>query len=143
MAPTIVLNNGAVAMVLGSPGGPRIISAIVETILNIVDYGMNAQEAVDAPRLHMQWLPDVLYAEPFALSPDTSALLMQIGYHIQQEKPSGAVELILSGALDSTKPAMEPADAVSSHSPTPEMYSGANDPRRPAGVALAPYSSRP
>ena len=74
MAPTIVLKDGAVEMVLGSPGGPRIITATLETILNMIDYGMNAQEAVDAPRLHHQWLPDVLFAEPFAVSPDTQGL---------------------------------------------------------------------
>ena len=52
MAPTIVLKDGKVAMVLGSPGGPRIITATLETILNMIDYGMNAQEAVSAPRIH-------------------------------------------------------------------------------------------
>ena len=99
MAPTIVLRDGRVRMVLGSPGGPRIITAVVQTILNVIDYGMNAQEAVDAPRLHQQWLPDLLYAERFALSPDTKALLLQMGYRIRRQQPSGAVELIASGAL--------------------------------------------
>ena len=99
MAPTIVLRDGRVRMVLGSPGGPRIITAVVQTILNVIDYGMNAQQAVDAPRLHQQWLPDLLYAERFALSPDTKALLLQMGYRIRRQQPSGAVELIASGAL--------------------------------------------
>src|SRR5947209_20191495 len=69
MAPTIVIRNGEVQAVLGSPGGSRIISAVLETLLNLIDYGMNAQEAVDAPRLHHQFLPDLLYVEPFVLSP--------------------------------------------------------------------------
>jgi gamma-glutamyltranspeptidase/glutathione hydrolase len=148
MAPTIVLQrgvskggvskNGSVEMVLGSPGGPRIITAIVETILNVTDYGMDAQEAVDAPRLHHQWLPDVLYAEPFALSPDTKALLEQMGYHIQEQKPSGAVALIASGALEGPATASFGADSAMTHKPRPEAFYGANDSRRPTGVALAP-----
>jgi gamma-glutamyltranspeptidase / glutathione hydrolase len=138
MAPTIVLKNGAVEMVLGSPGGPRIITAVVETILNMIDYGMNAQEAVDAPRVHHQWLPDVLYAEPFALSPDTRALLEQMGYRVGEQKPSGAVELIASGSLGGTVSGGFGADTVATHAPAPDVYYGANDSRRPAGCALAP-----
>ncbi|MEA2732401.1 MAG: gamma-glutamyltranspeptidase / glutathione hydrolase, partial [Acetobacteraceae bacterium] len=143
MAPTIVLKgdglkHGPVEMVLGSPGGPRIITAIVETILNIIDYGMDPQEAVDAPRLHHQWMPDVLYAEPFAISPDTRPLLEQMGYRIQQQKPSGAVALIASGTLGGPKSIALGADSVATHAPQPDVFYGANDSRRPAGVALAP-----
>ena len=138
MAPTIVLRNGAVQMVLGSPGGPRIITAVVETILNMIDYGMDAQEAVDAPRLHHQWMPDLLFAEPFALSPDTRALLEQMGYHIRDQKPSGAVALIASGSLLGGKSTAVGADSVATHAPEAEMFYGANDSRRPAGVAVAP-----
>jgi gamma-glutamyltranspeptidase/glutathione hydrolase len=133
-----VLKDGKVEMVVGSPGGPRIITAIVETILNMVDYGMNAQEAVDAPRIHHQWLPDILFAEPFALSPDTKALLEEMGYRIQEQKPSGAVALIASGALAPPKFATVGADTVATHAPAPDVFYGANDSRRPAGVALAP-----
>lgn len=138
MAPTIVLKNGAVEMVLGSPGGPRIITAIVETMLNAIDYGMDAQEAVDAPRLHHQWLPDVLYAEPLALSPDTRVLLERMGYHIQEQRPSGAVALIASGALESAKPMVPGPDSVATRKPRAGAFYGANDSRRPAGVAAAP-----
>ena len=112
--------------------------ATLETILNIVDYGMNAQEAVSAPRLHHQWLPDVLFAEPFALSPDTEVLLEQMGYHIEQQKPWGAVELIASGSMIHAGPAGSAADSVAGHTPGPEVFFGANDPRRPGGAALAP-----
>ncbi len=138
MAPTIVLKDGAVAMVLGSPGGPRIITAVVQTILNVIDYGMDAQEAVDAPRLHHQWLPDVLYAEPFALSPDTRPLLDQMGYRIQEQKPAGAVALIASGAFARSDPSAFGADTVAAPTAEPGVFYGANDSRHPAGAALAP-----
>jgi gamma-glutamyltranspeptidase/glutathione hydrolase len=138
MAPTIVLKDGKVAMVLGSPGGPRIITATLETILNMIDYGMNAQEAVSAPRLHNQWLPDVLFAEPYALSADTQTLLTRMGYHIKQQKPWGAVALIASATLARTTPSESAPDSVATHLPRGAEFFGANDPRRPGGAALAP-----
>jgi gamma-glutamyltranspeptidase/glutathione hydrolase len=138
MAPTIVMKDGKVAMVLGSPGGPRIITATLETILNMIDYGMNAQEAVSAPRIHTQWLPDVLYVEPYALSADTEVLLMRMGYKIQQQKPWGAVALIASAALARMSPAEAAADSVATHMPGSAVFFGGNDPRRPGGAALAP-----
>ena len=136
MAPTIVLRDGMVEMVLGSPGGPTIITSVVQTILNMIDFGMDAQEAVDAPRVHAQWLPDVLYAEPFALSPDTRALLEQMGHRIQERKPWGAVALIAAG-IAGNKSAPAP-DSVASHATLQNAYYGANDSRRAAGIALAP-----
>jgi gamma-glutamyltranspeptidase/glutathione hydrolase len=137
MTPTILLKNGSVEMVVGSPGGPRIITATLETILNVIDYGMNAQQAVDAPRIHHQWLPDMLFVEPFALSPDTQALLTRMGYRIKEQTPWGAVELIASGNA-SHEPADSPADSTAGHEHESGMFYGANDPRRPAGAALAP-----
>jgi gamma-glutamyltranspeptidase/glutathione hydrolase len=83
-------------------------------------------------------MPDVLYAEPFAISPDTRPLLEQMGYHIQQQKPSGAVALIASGTLGGPKSIALGADSVATHAPQPDVFYGANDSRRPAGVALAP-----
>ncbi|MFL5288852.1 MAG: gamma-glutamyltransferase, partial [Rhodopila sp.] len=137
MAPSIVLKDGALRMVVGSPGGPRIITATLETILNVIEYGMNAQEAVDAPRLHHQWQPDVLFAEPYALSPDTEALLQRMGYRIVEQRPWGAVALI--AAADTGKErAGAPGDSVLSHAAPPGTFDGAADPRRPAGAALAP-----
>ena len=59
MAPTIVLKDGKLFLVLGSPGGPRIITTVANILMGVVDYGMNIQEAVNAPRFHQQWLPDV------------------------------------------------------------------------------------
>ncbi|MEP7354974.1 MAG: gamma-glutamyltransferase, partial [Acidobacteriota bacterium] len=64
MTPTILTKDGQFFMSLGAPGGPRIISAVLQVILNVVDFGMNVQDAVDAPRFHHQWQPDRLYMEP-------------------------------------------------------------------------------
>ncbi|TPM14180.1 gamma-glutamyltransferase [Mesorhizobium sp. B2-3-5] len=81
MSPTIVAKDGKPFMVIGSPGGSRIITITLEAIVNVVDHGMNIQEAIDAPRIHHQWLPDTVYVEPFGLSPDTERLLAGMGYH--------------------------------------------------------------
>ena len=71
MSPTIVSKDGKPFMVIGSPGGARIITITLEAIINVIDHGMSIQEAIDAPRIHHQWLPDKVYMEPYALSPDT------------------------------------------------------------------------
>jgi gamma-glutamyltranspeptidase/glutathione hydrolase len=63
MAPTIVLKDGKLFLVLGSPGGPRIITTVANILMGVVDYGMNIQEAVNAPRFHHQWLPDLVSVE--------------------------------------------------------------------------------
>jgi gamma-glutamyltranspeptidase/glutathione hydrolase len=115
MAPTLVEKDGRGFLVLGSPGGSRIITAVLETILNIVDYGMAPQEAVAAPRLHYQGLPDEVAYEPSGLSPETIAELSSISYKLVEQRPWGAVELI------------EIANG--------RLY-GVNDPRRPAGAAV-------
>jgi gamma-glutamyltranspeptidase/glutathione hydrolase len=138
MAPTIVMKDGRVELVLGSPGGSRIISTVLETILNIVDFGMNAQEAADAPRLHHQWMPDILFAEPMALSPDTSALLRGMGYRIQVQAPWGAMALIAAGDMMAAGLAPVTADSAANLVHQGTAYYGAIDSRRPAGAALAP-----
>jgi len=81
MTPTIVLRGGKLFMVLGSPGGSRIITSLLEVFLNVVDFGMNVQEAVDAPRFHHQWLPDKLTLER-GFSPDTVTLLKTRGHDV-------------------------------------------------------------
>jgi gamma-glutamyltranspeptidase / glutathione hydrolase len=81
MTPTILTRDGKFFMAVGAPGGSRIISAVLQVILNVVDFGMNAQDAVDAPRIHHQWQPDKLYLEP-GISPDTVALLQTRGYDV-------------------------------------------------------------
>jgi gamma-glutamyltranspeptidase/glutathione hydrolase len=81
MTPTIVLRDGKLFLVLGSPGGSRIITAVLQVLLNVVDFNMNVQDAVDFPRIHQQWQPDRLYVEQ-GISPDTVALLKARGHVI-------------------------------------------------------------
>ncbi|MFT4180491.1 MAG: gamma-glutamyltransferase family protein, partial [Rhizobium sp.] len=83
MSPTIVAKDGKPFMVIGSPGGSRIITITLEAIVNVIDFGMDIQQAIDAPRIHHQWLPDRIYTEPYALSPDTIKLLTGMGYAVQ------------------------------------------------------------
>lgn len=75
MSPTIVTRDGKPFMVIGSPGGSRIITITLEAILNVVDFGMDISQAVNAPRVHHQWQPDKVFLEPYALSPDTEKTL--------------------------------------------------------------------
>ncbi|MCA1493487.1 gamma-glutamyltransferase [Ensifer sp. NBAIM29] len=86
MSPTIISKDGKPFMVIGSPGGARIITITLEAILNVIDHGMNIQEAVDAPRIHHQWLPDKVYMEPYALSPDSLKLLSTMGHNVQVDE---------------------------------------------------------
>jgi gamma-glutamyltranspeptidase/glutathione hydrolase len=90
MVPTIVTKDGKLYMVVGSPGGPAIITSVLEVILNVLDFGMNMQEAVDAPRIHHQWVPDSLSIEK-AASPDTIELLRQRGHNIRVVAQQGEV----------------------------------------------------
>jgi gamma-glutamyltranspeptidase / glutathione hydrolase len=115
MAPTVVTKNGQVVLVLGSPGGSRIITIVLETLLDILDYGLSPAEAVNAPRFHHQWLPDEIDTEPYALSADTIKTLKAMGYQIREQGGWGAMELIV----------------VTRH----RLY-GVNDDRNPAGAAI-------
>jgi gamma-glutamyltranspeptidase/glutathione hydrolase len=81
MTPTIVLKDGKLFMTAGAPGGSRISTAVLQVILNVLDFGMNVQDAIDAPRFHHQWQPDKLSLEP-GISPDTVALLKSRGYEV-------------------------------------------------------------
>ena len=82
MTPTIVVHDGKTVMVLGSPGSSKIITTVANVLMGVVDYGMNIQEAVNAPRFHNQWLPDVVNVEKW-FSPDTLGDLRQMGYTLQ------------------------------------------------------------
>lgn len=136
MAPTVVTRDGKTLLVTGSPGGSRIITITLQSILNILDHGMAPQEAVDAPRIHHQWLPDVIYAEPFALNPDTQALLQNMGYTITEQIPWGAAELVVVGAAKAETLSQAANDTALSGKMRPGMLYGANDDRRPAGAAV-------
>ncbi len=117
MSPTIALKDGRPAIVAGSPGGSRIITITLGLLQNIIDYGMNVKDAVDAPRLHHQWLPDEISVEPGALDDATRAALTAMGYTITDHAEWGA------------------AEAITIDPRTRELF-GANDRRRPAGSAL-------
>lgn len=138
MSPTIVTKNGKVFLVLGSPGGSRIISITLQTALNIIDHGMPPQEAVNAPRIHHQWLPDEVYYEQRGVSKDTLALLDKMGYQMVEQTPWGAAELIMvaipEGAGVSAKSSGNDS-AVSGKVREGFIY-GSNDVRRPAGSAV-------
>ena len=107
MAPTIVTRDGRLVMTTGSPGGRTIINTVLLTILNVVDFEMNIQEAVDAPRLHHQWLPDQTRYERWGLSPDTLALLAQKGHTMVETRVQGAVSAIYYNAEDDMLEAAE------------------------------------
>jgi gamma-glutamyltranspeptidase/glutathione hydrolase len=98
MTPAILAREGRLAMVTGSPGGRTIINTVLLTILNVVDFGMNAQEAVDAGRFHHQWLPDRITIERFGYSPDTFALLRAKGHEIRETAAQGVAEVIVFDA---------------------------------------------
>lgn len=95
MSPTIVLKDGQVYLVLGSPGGPRIITTVMQVILNVADHGMTIREAVDAPRVHLQWIPDELRIEKNGLSADTVEKLTAMGYKVQVLGNMGDVNAIM------------------------------------------------
>lgn len=125
MSPTIVSKDGQPVMVVGTPGGSRIITVVLHTILNVIDYGMNVQEAVDAPRFHQQWLPEETSLERFALSPDTQKLLADKGHRFGAPQPANHVAAILVGA-----------PALGGKPVGRNRYYGANDPRRNTGLAM-------
>ncbi|MET4228777.1 gamma-glutamyltranspeptidase/glutathione hydrolase [Bradyrhizobium sp. I1.8.5] len=124
MSPTIVTKDGKTVMVVGTPGGSRIITAVLQTMINAIDYGMNAQEAVDMPRIHQQWLPDMTNVENYALSPDTQKILEGMGHKFGPPQPANHLAVIILGA-----PSLN-GEQVGNN-----RYYGANDPRRNSGLA--------
>jgi gamma-glutamyltranspeptidase/glutathione hydrolase len=105
MTPTIVLKDGKPLLAVGSPGGPTIINTVLEVVVNVLDFGMNVQDAVNWPRFHHQWMPDALRVEP-GISPDTVALLEKRGYTVTRVNAQGEAAAIrwnngwLEGAPD-------------------------------------------
>jgi gamma-glutamyltranspeptidase / glutathione hydrolase len=106
MSPSFVFKDGKLALVTGSPGGPRIITIVLQIILNVIDHGLNVADAVDAPRVHHQWLPDELRIER-GISADTVRLLRAMGYAVVFGNASGSANTIarspdglLTGAAD-------------------------------------------
>jgi gamma-glutamyltranspeptidase/glutathione hydrolase len=121
MTPAILAKDGKLVMVTGSPGGRTIINTVLETILDVVDFGMNAQEAVDAPRFHHQWLPDRIQYERFGFSPDTVAQLERRGHTLQvipgANSAQGSAQVIVYNSKD-------------------DMLEGGSDRRAPDGGAV-------
>lgn len=95
MTPTIVEKDGRLFMVVGSPGGSTIITSVFQVILNVAEHEMRMQEAVDAKRIHSQWLPDVIIPETGALSKEDSIALVNMGHKITPRRAIGRVDAIL------------------------------------------------
>jgi len=118
MTPTFILRkDGSFWFTVGSPGGPTIINTVLDVITNVIDYGMNIQQAIDAPRIHHQWLPDELAYEPYGLSGDTQNALLQMGHKLGRPRYLGDAEGIM----------IEEKTGV---------RLGATDPRRSDGLAV-------
>jgi gamma-glutamyltranspeptidase/glutathione hydrolase len=118
MTPTFVLRqDGSLWFTVGSPGGPTIINTVLDVITNVVDYGMNIQQAIDAPRIHHQWLPDELVFEPYGLSGDTQTALTARGHKLAKPRYLGDAEGIM----------IEEKTGI---------RLGATDPRRSDGLAV-------
>ncbi len=124
MTPTIVVHNGKAVLVLGSPGSSKIISTVANVLMGVVDYGMNLQEAVNAPRFHNQWLPDVVNVEKW-FSPDTLVVLEKMGYKVQIGLHEG----------DSVHPYWSDAECIAIDDKTGDRL-GATDMRNSRGKAV-------
>ncbi len=99
MTPTILSKDGKVFLAIGCLGGRTIINTVLEVIVAVVDFGMNVQEAIDAPRFHHQWLPDRIQAERYGLSPDTIALLRARGHDVKEGEGEQATQGVAEGIL--------------------------------------------
>jgi gamma-glutamyltranspeptidase/glutathione hydrolase len=118
MTPTIVLDpNGRPVLVAGAEGGPRIITAVLDIVRAVLDFHGDVGDAVAQPRVHMQWLPDLVYAEPGAFEPSVLAALRKMGYRFKFERAGSGANAV-SVTPDGTRTA-------------------AHDPRSPTGSAVA------
>jgi gamma-glutamyltranspeptidase/glutathione hydrolase len=95
MTPTIVLKDDKPFLIAGSPGGSTIITAVLQVIINVIDFGMDIQEAINAPRIHHQWFPDKINYENFGLPSDVKEALIEKGENIGEAVILGCVEGIL------------------------------------------------
>jgi len=122
MTPAMVFAKGEPWFATGSPGGSRIITAVLQMIINVIDHGMNLAEAANAPRMHHQWFPNILMLEP-GFSPDTIRILQQRGHDVQASRnSSGSTQTV--GYRDG-------------------LFRGASDTRRPGAGAVAPQRAQP
>ena len=116
MTPTIIFKENEPYLVLGSPGGSRIITTVLQVALNVMEHNMNVAQAVNSPRVHHQWLPEVLMIEK-GFGPDTEKILEDKGYRLYPSSTMGSVQAILKDG---------------------DYFYGAADPRRPSSGAVAP-----
>src|SRR5215510_8078328 len=101
MTPTIVLKDGKLLFAVGSPGGPTIINTVTQVIVNIVDHGMNIQQAIDWPRVHHQWMPDQIVYDPYGLVPDVINHLKSMGHQFGDPRYMGDAEgVMIEGKTD-------------------------------------------
>ena len=119
MSPTIVTKDGKIFMVTGSPGGSRIITITLESILNVIDHHMDIQAAIDTPLIHHQWMPDTIYVEENAVTPQVRKELEADGYKFTDNPSWGSDEGIIIGSKNGKR-----------------VLYGANDDRIPAGAAI-------
>jgi gamma-glutamyltranspeptidase/glutathione hydrolase len=124
MTPTIVTRDGKLFMVVGTPGGSHIPTGVLQVMINVIDHGMTLTDAVNAPRIHAQWLPDLIMHEKDALSADTRAALIAKGHKLEQMDYWNQVAVIMVGA-----PALGAKPVAGA-----TLY-GAIDPRLPTGTA--------
>ncbi len=103
MTPTIVTRDGKLFLVLGSPGGPTIINTVLQTLVNVIDFGMSIQEAVDAPRIHHQWMPDRLVVERIGFPADVIQALRSMGHDVDLRGLMGDCEAIMLDPRDGTR----------------------------------------
>lgn len=136
MSPTIVLKDGKAFLVTGSPGGSRIITTTLETIIDVVDYNMDIQSAVDSPRIHHQWLPDTVYYESDSLSQETEKALLRKGYNLTPRAPWGSAQSIEIPYRDiRTRPTIERGRSRAGILLRQGIRYGGWDHRSPAGSA--------
>jgi len=95
MTPTIVTRHDSLIMAVGSPGGSRIITSVAQTISNVLDFNMNMRRAIEAPRFHSQWKPDVIYLEHFGFNTDVRNALKGMGHKLEEKFPLGSVQGVL------------------------------------------------
>jgi gamma-glutamyltranspeptidase/glutathione hydrolase len=120
MTPTIVAKNGKPYLLVGSPGGRTIINTVLQVIVNVIDFDMDIAEAIAAPRIHHQWLPNVLRLEKFGTTKDSQRLLEMMGHRVRVSNYSRAQGSTMGIMID----------------PATGLRLGAADPRAPDGAAV-------
>ncbi len=134
MSPTIVTRDGKLALVVGTPGGSRIPTGVLQVMLNMIDYGMTLTEAIEAPRIHQQWLPDQTWYERYGLSADTLAILEARGQKMVERRHGNHVAAIVVGG-PRIAGAVPPHPDDEGVDIAPAHLFGAIDPRLPMGSA--------